>query len=166
MLSRTPGGAELVVCTTCRVSADQPGAGGRAGQAMLQALAEALPGHAAERLGLSLQPMPCLFACASACTVHLRAPGRIAYLLGRMEPDARAAQALLDYAAAYLRAPEGRDRALGRMAGRGERAIHRAPAAGGPRVAGRPIARGVVGRPRPGPAAYLSPTSFRDASQG
>ena len=107
MLSRTPGGAELVVCTTCRVSADQPGAGGRAGEAMLQALAEALPGHAAERLGLSLQPMPCLFACASACTVHLRAPGRISYLLGRMEPDARAAQALLDYAAAYLRAPEG-----------------------------------------------------------
>ncbi len=74
---------------------------------MLQALTGVLQGHPAQALGLSLQPMPCLFACTSHCTVHLRAPNRMGYLLGRFRPGEAEARALLDYAAAYLRSPEG-----------------------------------------------------------
>lgn len=109
MLAETEGEAELVVCTTCRFAADrrEDEAGRPGGEGMLQALADALPGHAAQALGLTLQPMACLFACASHCTVHLRAPGRMSYLLGGFQPGEPDARALLDYAAAYLRSPEG-----------------------------------------------------------
>jgi predicted metal-binding protein len=109
MLAETAGGAELVVCTTCRFAPDrrEDESGRRGGEGLAEALAAALPGHTAGRLGLSLQPMACLFACSSHCTVHLRAPGRMGYLLGRFEPGGAAAEALLDYAAAYLQTPDG-----------------------------------------------------------
>ncbi|MFK4985269.1 DUF1636 family protein, partial [Klebsiella pneumoniae] len=40
--------------------------------------------------GIAVQEMPCLFACAEFCTVHLRAPGKVGYVLGRFTPDADA----------------------------------------------------------------------------
>ena len=51
--------------------------------------------------------MPCLFNCAQHCSVHLRAPGKIGYVLGRFEPTAEAARAILDYALAYAASEEG-----------------------------------------------------------
>ena len=98
-----------MVCTTCRLGPDrrEDEAGRRGGALLHQALADALPGHPAEALGLSIREMACLFACSSHCTVHLRAPGRMGYLLGRFEPSETDARALLDYAAAYLRTGEG-----------------------------------------------------------
>jgi predicted metal-binding protein len=41
--------------------------------------------------------MPCLFACGDFCTVHVRAPGKIGYVMGRFEPGEEAATAILDY---------------------------------------------------------------------
>ena len=48
-----------------------------------------------------MEEMPCLFACTEFCTVHIRAPGKISYVLGRFEPVDEAARAILDYARAY-----------------------------------------------------------------
>ena len=100
--------ATLVVCTTCRPSADKRGdAEGRPGGALLL---EALQAALAERPGLAdigLQPMACLFACTSHCTVYIRAAGKMGYLLGRFSPTREAVTALLDYAAEYLRSPQG-----------------------------------------------------------
>ncbi len=108
MLIDSAPGAELVVCTTCRLSEDQreDAEGGRGGALLLEALRCALVGHPAEGV-LALQPMPCLFACTSHCTVHIRAPGRMGYLLGRFSPTREDATALLDYAAAHLKSPDG-----------------------------------------------------------
>ena len=45
--------------------------------------------------------MACLFACTDFCTIHLRAPGKVGYVLGRFAPTDEAARAILDYAGAY-----------------------------------------------------------------
>ena len=98
----------LVVCTACRLSEEQceDAEGRRGGDLLLEALRCALVGHPAEG-ALALEPMACLFACTSHCTVHIRAPGKMGYLLGRFSPTREAAMALLDYAAAHLRSRDG-----------------------------------------------------------
>ena len=108
MLMHVGNGTALVVCTTCRVSEEDwdDAAGRRGGELFLEALQAALVGHPAEG-ALALQPMACLFACTSHCTVHLRAPGKMGYLLGRFSPTRVDARALLDYAAAYLQSQDG-----------------------------------------------------------
>jgi predicted metal-binding protein len=56
---------------------------------------------------LAIEEMPCLFNCAQHCSIHLRAPGKIGYVLGRFEPTMEAAEAILDYAVAYAASDEG-----------------------------------------------------------
>jgi predicted metal-binding protein len=108
LLHPAADGPSLVVCNTCRVSeADREDADGRRGGAIL---ADALRAEAegdARLAALAIEEMPCLFNCTQHCSVHLRAPGKIGYVLGRFEPTHAAAQAILDYAAAYLESEEG-----------------------------------------------------------
>ena len=108
MLISSESSASLVVCTTCRLDKDRQddGQGRRGGELLLRALQDALAGHPARGL-LALQAMPCLFACTSHCTVHIRAPGKMGYLLGRFSPTCEDATALLDYAAAHLGSQDG-----------------------------------------------------------
>ncbi|RZM36347.1 MAG: DUF1636 domain-containing protein, partial [Sphingomonas sp.] len=42
------------------------------------------------------------------CSIHLRAPGKVGYLLGRFTPDTEAARAILDYAVRYADSEQGR----------------------------------------------------------
>ena len=101
-------GPSLVVCSTCRFSAEErEDTNGQRGGAMLaDALRAGMEGD--ERLAdLTIEEMPCLFNCSQYCSIHLRAPAKIGYVLGRFEPTAEAAQAILDYAAAYLESAEG-----------------------------------------------------------
>ncbi len=64
-------------------------------------------GHSSGHEGIAVEEMACLFACNEFCTVHLRAPEKIGYILGRFEPTEDSAQALLDYAKAYAASAEG-----------------------------------------------------------
>jgi predicted metal-binding protein len=108
LLQPAAEGPSLIVCNTCRWSQDarEDNQGVRGGARLAEALRAAKDGDA--RLsGLAVEEMPCLFNCSQHCSVHLRAPGRIGYVLGRFEPTAEAAQAILDYAAAYLESAEG-----------------------------------------------------------
>lgn len=107
MLKPVSDGVAVVACNTCRFSADarDDAAGTRGGARLVAALREvqAEPGYEA----VAVQEMPCLFACQEFCTVHLRAPGKVAYVLGRFAPDADAARAILDYAVHYGRSEFG-----------------------------------------------------------
>ncbi|MFD1107056.1 DUF1636 domain-containing protein [Sphingobium olei] len=108
MLKAEEGGTAVVVCSTCRFSAqardDDRGVrgGARLGEA-LRALAATDTRYA----GIAIHDMPCLFACGDHCTVHLRAPGKVSYVLGRFAPDRDAARAILDYAARYADSDHG-----------------------------------------------------------
>lgn len=107
MLKPVPDGVAVVACNTCRFSADarEDAAGTRGGARLVAALREVQgePGYE----GIAVQEMPCLFACQEFCTVHLRAPGKVGYVLGRFAPEADAARAILDYAAHYARSEFG-----------------------------------------------------------
>lgn len=98
MLIRAEGGVSIVACNTCRASGND---GGKADGARFVAALRAVKAGDPAYDGVAVQEMPCLFACSAACTIHLRAPDKIGYVLGRFEPDEAAARAILDYARAY-----------------------------------------------------------------
>lgn len=109
MLTRVEDGPAIVVCNSCRFSkeAREDPAGRRGGALLAEALTaarDADPRYA----GIAIQQMPCLFACNDHCTVHLRAPDKLGYVLGRFAPDADAADAILEYAAHYAASTHGR----------------------------------------------------------
>lgn len=97
-------GTAVVVCNTCRVSEEdrETAEGLRGGALLAAALREAAAGS-----GVAIQEMACLFNCAQHCSIHLRAPGKIGYVLGRFEPTPEAAKAIVDYAVAYAASDEG-----------------------------------------------------------
>ncbi|MET3709881.1 putative metal-binding protein [Sphingomonas trueperi] len=109
MLTPVEDGPAIVVCNTCRFSAEarEDAQGRRGGAVLADALTEtrdADPRYA----GIAIQQMPCLFACNEHCTVHLRAPDKVGYVLGRFTPDTDAARAILDYAVAYEASEQGK----------------------------------------------------------
>ena len=108
MLRKTSDGPSLVVCNTCRHSADarDDGEGVRGGARLLVHLS-VLAADDPRLHGFVIVQMPCLFICKSHCSVHLRAPGKVGYVLGHFEPTAAAAQAILDYAAHYVESAHG-----------------------------------------------------------
>ena len=109
MLTRVDPGPAVVVCNTCRYSreAQVDAAGVRGGARLVEAmkrLKEDDPRYA----GIAVQEMACLFACTDHCTIHLRAPDKVGYVLGRFQGDAESARAILDYAVHYAASEHGR----------------------------------------------------------
>lgn len=94
----------ITVCITCRqphLRAAKDGA--PCGEAMLAAVEAA----AAGRAGLAVRGTACLMGCEHGCNVAVGAPGKMAYVLGRLAPDAEAAGAIVDYAARHAASPAG-----------------------------------------------------------
>lgn len=110
-LQAVAAGPSVVVCNTCRLAPDQreDGTGQRGGALLADALRTAQAADPAYA-HIAVQEMPCLFACSRHCTVHIRAPGKIGYVLGDFAPDAAAAQAILAYAAHHAASVEGQVR--------------------------------------------------------
>ena len=111
MLKAVQPGASVVVCSTCRHSpeAREDAAGRRGGELLGQALRD-VQAREPRYAGIAVQDMPCLFACSAHCTVHVRAPGKVGYVMGRFAPDESSARAILDYAVKHVASEEGRVR--------------------------------------------------------
>lgn len=109
MLKPVEDGPAIVACNTCRHSKDaRDDAQGRRGGAAMVDILRDVQASDARYAGIAVQEMACLFACADHCTVHLRGPGRVGYVLGRFAPEAEAATAILDYAVHYAASEHGR----------------------------------------------------------
>lgn len=109
MLAPVPAGPSVVVCNTCRHTADaQEDAQGQRGGTVLEAAMRSVQDADPALQGVQIQAMPCLFACSRHCTVHIRAPGKVGYVLGDFPPDADAARAILEYAVRHAASAEGR----------------------------------------------------------
>jgi predicted metal-binding protein len=109
MLKPVESGPAVVACNTCRHSADgRDDAAGKRGGARLAEALRAVKASDDRYAQVAVQEMACLFACKDFCTVHLRAPGKVSYVLGRFTPDADAARAILDYAVHYAASEHGR----------------------------------------------------------
>lgn len=92
--------AILHVCTTCRgVAAENAAGDTRPGAALLDALASDAPDQ------VLVQGVECLSACSQGCAVALSAPGKWAYVYGRMTPAD--APEILSGARAYAEAADG-----------------------------------------------------------
>jgi predicted metal-binding protein len=99
----------IVACNTCRFSADaREDAAGVRGGARLVAALRAVQASDPRYEAIAVQEMPCLFSCTEHCTVHIRAPGKVGYVLGRFAPDEHSARAILDYAVHHAASEEGR----------------------------------------------------------
>lgn len=109
MLKPVDNGPAVVACNTCRYTreAKDDEDGVRGGARLVEAL-RSVKESDGRYAGIAVQEMPCLFACAESCTIHLRAPGKVGYVLGRFTPDADAARAILDYAVHYAASDHGR----------------------------------------------------------
>ena len=94
----------LFVCETFGYDASNPDAT-RPGELFARAVEQQL----------SIQPLPqfelkrikCLMACKRSCNVHLRAPGKLGYVIGDFKPDKDAAETLLDYCGKYQQSETG-----------------------------------------------------------
>ncbi|QJR04772.1 DUF1636 domain-containing protein [Sphingobium yanoikuyae] len=109
MLRPVEPGPAIVTCNTCRHSATmrEDAEGVRGGARLAEAL-RSVQASDPRYATVAVQDMSCLFACQDHCTVHLRAPGKVGYVMGRFTPDADAARAILDYAIAYAASEHGR----------------------------------------------------------
>ncbi len=108
MLRPVSPGPAIVVCSTCRRPvADRPAGADAPDGALLIEMLLSVQAEDARFASIAIQRMPCLFACSDACTIHLRAPGHIGYVLGRFAPDPDAARAILEFAVAHAESAIG-----------------------------------------------------------
>jgi len=107
ILRPSENGTSLVVCSTCKFKSDEPNlsSGERGGSALAGHIQQVL--KTSDESRISVEPMACLFACSQHCTVHLRAAGKIGYVMGSFEPTQEAAEALVEFAKHYDDSPEG-----------------------------------------------------------
>lgn len=107
ILRQSETGTSLVICSTCKFKTDELNAptGERGGSLLASQVSQALSARSAD--DISVETMTCLFACSQHCTVHLRAPGKIGYVMGNFEPTPDVAAALIEFAQHYDQSPEG-----------------------------------------------------------
>jgi predicted metal-binding protein len=109
MLTKVEDGPAVVACNTCRYSSEarEDAEGKRGGARLVEAL-RSVKASDERYADIAVQEMPCLFNCSEFCSVHLRAPGKVSYVLGRFTPDEDAARAILDYAVHYVASEHGK----------------------------------------------------------
>ena len=92
----------ILVCDTCRFSAEEKLQGEQTGGQILGA-------HIAARLpeGVRMRHHSCLMGCAHSCNAALSESGKYTYVLGGFRPEPDAAEALLAYARLYAESPTG-----------------------------------------------------------
>ena len=96
--------AEIVACETCG-GKERDAQGRTRGEALLTLLRDEQA--QSPRAQVKVRSARCLWACQRSCAVHLRARGRVGYVLVELTPEAQSAQALLDYAALYAQSSDG-----------------------------------------------------------
>lgn len=90
---------ELLACESCG-GAERDEQGLTRGQRLIAQLRS-------QHSELRIERTRCLWNCQRSCSVHVRGPGRVGYVLGDLDPSPETAQALLDWAALYAASPDG-----------------------------------------------------------
>jgi len=94
----------LSVCITCRRRAGGPEEESEAPRPGARLLAALEAAGAPE--GVTIRPVECLSACDHGCNLALSAPGKWAYVYGRMDPESDV-PAILEGAARYAESETG-----------------------------------------------------------
>jgi len=94
----------ITVCDTCKL--DDWEASGRE-QKDGEVLAELVEAAAADRADVQTRRVSCLMGCSHGCNVAIQGTDKLNYTLGRFEPGAEAAEAIVDYAALHAESESG-----------------------------------------------------------
>lgn len=96
----------ILVCSTCRFTADEKlSPDGRSGGEILAAEIEQ---RATGIDGVRVRRHSCLMGCESHCNTAVLGAGKLTYVLGKFEPGAEAAEAVIDYAELHRDSETGR----------------------------------------------------------
>lgn len=107
VLTHTGNTASIIVCSTCRLDdRRREDKSGKRGGELFAAAIRAAAARRSDRK-ITVEETACFFACSRHCTVHLRAEGKISYILGDFQATQADAEALLDYFEHYLASETG-----------------------------------------------------------
>ena len=98
----------IYTCVTCRYSVDEREHEGQTGGELLAQWIETLAAKDPERAPFTRKTTRCFMNCKGHCNVHLRAPGKLSYVLGRLPPTRDGATAVLAFFDRYLASEDGR----------------------------------------------------------
>jgi predicted metal-binding protein len=98
---------EIVVCETCRHPDGEREKDGQSGGSIMADLLRTAVANDEQLSGARLTTIRCMMACARHCTVHVRAPGKMGYVLGGFTPEAETVRGLMEYLRAYDRTDDG-----------------------------------------------------------
>lgn len=93
----------ITVCDTCRREArkelkEEPSCG--------EGLLEEIE-RAAAATDVTVRHVSCLMGCERACNIAISAAGKLTYVLGRFDPTAEAAEAIVEYAQGHAASETG-----------------------------------------------------------
>lgn len=94
----------ITVCDTCKREGWDADTAQKTDGEALAALIET---QAAGREDVRIRRSSCLMGCDHGCNVAVQAEGKLAYTLGRFQPDAEAASAIVDWAALHAESSSG-----------------------------------------------------------
>jgi len=95
----------ITICDTCkREGWDAEKAGATDGEVLAALVESALSRSGA---GLQSRRVSCLMGCKHGCNVAVQAEGKLNYTLGRFEPDAAAAEAIVAWAQLHAESETG-----------------------------------------------------------
>lgn len=72
-----------------------------------EALAELIESAAAGRSDVRTRRVSCLMGCSHGCNIAIQGQGKLNYTLGRFEPEAESADAIVEYAAKHAQSDNG-----------------------------------------------------------
>jgi len=93
----------ITVCDTCKCDGWEAGETGQTDGERLAEMVEAL----ATNGQVKTRRVSCLMGCKHGCNVAIQANGKLAYTLGRFDPEEDAAEAIVDYAALHAQSATG-----------------------------------------------------------
>ncbi|AVX05647.1 hypothetical protein MXMO3_03141 [Maritalea myrionectae] len=96
----------LFICSTCKFSSTSAfNDKGETGGELLANLVEAERDN--RQMELKIVRHPCLWSCKQSCAIQLQDDEKIGYHAGGFTPDQPTAEAIIDWAAAHQRTPDG-----------------------------------------------------------
>lgn len=99
----------IFVCDTCRYSVDakttmtKEGVEKTGGEILAEQIEEQVQGVE----GLTVIRQTCLMGCERHCNTAITAPGKLSYVIGKFEPTAESAEAVVEYARLHSESEKG-----------------------------------------------------------
>ncbi|MGB3407530.1 MAG: DUF1636 domain-containing protein [Jannaschia sp.] len=93
----------VTICDTCKRDGWNAASGVTDGERLAALIEDAADGVD----GVRTRRHSCLMGCAGACNITVQGPGKMAYTLGRFDPEPEAAQGIVDYAAKHAATDTG-----------------------------------------------------------